>query len=588
MLSIASATAATYTVGIGSGCTHSTFRDALDAATADATTGPHVIRLALPTITLADVDYVIADPQRDIEIIGGYTSCATAVPTGRTVLNRTQPNRSVLEVRNGIANSRRTITLERLTLQGGNLSTGFGGGIAVTNKATVILADATRVESNQAPNGGGVSLLTLTTELTDGPRLVVAEDSRVCANTASGAGANGNGGGVYMVGGAELTLLDGEICDNQASRHGGGVYMAGGNRISLGPLAGDLVSIDGNLAGIAGFNTTTGFGGGVYAGPQSGIVYVNAPTPQAAISLSISNNQANFGGALFAEGTATAGGAFSFHELRNTLLSTNLARGSGGAVELRNAVDLRLSKFGAGRCQLFGTAPCVIGIGNRALNTGESTSFGAGGFARLSHATGAPRPALRVGGALFIDNEDPNGTAAVIDARGDSAVRILRSVFTSNSAGGLAGARAVVESRSDVLFGYNTVLDNEVDRLLWVSVGTINATGSILHAPGVTPFFGSAGGLLVHGGCLLSHTTAGLPTGVVVAAPQLGAGFEPLLGSAAVDRCGAGVGDTVWPANIDGYGFTTPIDIATVPNTGGAWDLGAIEARVDLFANGFE
>lgn len=588
--SVASATI--YVVGsggAGAGCTHASFLAALNAATADATPGPHQIRLAFPSINLAaGSDYSIVNPPQDIQIRGGFASCSATAPTAgaRTELVRSGTGRRVLEVNNAVGNPRRIVTLERLTLRGGqNPSPNFGGGLYVSGRASVHLVGETFIRENQASNGGGVSLLNLSVDPDHAATLRVYGGSRICNNRAGGAGSNGNGGGVHMIGASMLQLWNGRICDNEARRHGGGVFMFGtASRMRLDPWGGDLVEISGNVAGDGTFDATTGFGGGIYAGPNSEASYETGNTPATELSLIMAANEANFGGALYVDGGTEVGGPFTLLTLRNVAMMGNEALGRGGAVMLRNAADLRLIKHGEGQCQFFGPQPCVWGIGNVAVNTSFSPSFGGGGFAHLDHDAGAPRPALRMAGALLSSNSDPNGSAAVVDARGNSSVRILRSVFANNSAGGTESFRALIESQADSLFAYNTVLGNSVTRLLWQISGTeVNATGSILYAPGVAPFAGP--GTLVHNGCLISHTSTGLPAGVTVQAPRLGQGYAPKGGSPAIDACASGVGDIHWLSGLDAYGQSAPVNVPSIPNIGGSWDLGAVE-QVDLIMYG--
>lgn len=584
--------ATTYSVGSSASCTHSGLISALAAAVADASPGPHEIKIAYPAIGLADTDYTIADPQQDIAIRGGYANCADAAPAAgaRTVLTNSFAGRRVLAVSNALANPRRFVYLSALTLRGGqNPSSLYGGGLLVSGRATVQLLDQTYIQENEAGNGGGVGLLNLSVDPDHAATLLVYGGSRICDNRAGGPGVNGNGGGVHMLGSSVLRLWDGQICGNEARRHGGGVYMNGdANSIRLDPLPGEIVEISSNVAGDGVFSATTGFGGGIYAGPNSAIQYETGGTPPAEISLILASNEANFGGALFAQGGAEADSPFTALVMRNAALIGNLALGRGGAVMLRNAVDLRLVKFGAGICQFFGPTPCVWGISNTAENNSFSTSLGGGGFAFLEHDTGAPRPALRVAGALLSSNTDPNGTAAVVDARDNSSVRILRSVFSGNSAGGSVTFRALIESRANSLFAYNTVLSNSVTRLLWQGAGSqVDATGSILYAPSVTPFVGDGGSTLVHNNCLISHTSVGLPPGVTVMPPQLGVDYAPKGGSPAIDACSNGVGDIHWPSGLDAYGASAPVNVPSIPNIGGIWDLGAVEQRDIVFYGGF-
>lgn len=587
------AKATIYTVGTGGDCTHGSFTSALNAAVADVSPGPHQIRIASSSIHLANQDYQIIDPPQDITITGGFASCADSVPAsgGRTELHMPHAGRRVLRVSNNNANPRRIIRLQRLTLSGGqNPTAGFsgGGGILVTGRASVRLLDATYVQDNEAGNGGGIVLFNLTTNPDQFTDLLIAGNSRVCGNEASGPGSAGNGGGVYALGGTVVRMWSGRICDNVARRHGGGLFLLGGSdTLELDPWEGDLVEFTGNQAGGATYSATLGQGGAIHAGAGATIRYETGNTPATEYSLLFSGNIANSGGAIHVEGGSAPDASFASIELRNAALLSNESRGRGGALVLRNAVDLRLVKFGPGRCQFFGPQPCVLAAGNSAANTSFSPSLGGGGFAFLEHDAGAQRPALRVAGALFANNVDEAGTAAVIDARGNSSVRLLRNVFIGNEALGTESLRALVESRADVLFGYNTVLNNAVSRMLWLSSGNeVNATGSILYAPGVNLLGGA--GTLVHNGCLNAHTTSGIPAaGVVTVPPRLGAGHAPRGGSPAIDACATGLGDNFWPSAWDGYGEPTPVDVASVPNIGGAWDLGAIEQRDIIMYGGF-
>lgn len=588
------ALATTYAVGSGAGCTHSSLLAAINAAVADASPGPHLIKVDTGTRFISN--YEIVNPAQDITLEGGYAACSDPAPAvgQRSTLDAGgMSGRRVFRIANDNGNPRRTLRLRNLTITGGlNPSTllGWGGGIHAQGRLNLFLEADTRVDGNNAVNGGGIALFNLTATPDQFTRLRLSGGSRVCENTATGPGSNGNGGGIHAIGGTEVTMWFGQVCGNQARRHGGGLFMGSQNdRLVLDPINTEVIDFSGNSAGTAGFSATEGFGGAIY-GFRADIGYASAATNATLRSVQMLGNSANFGGALYLEGSASAADPFTAVELRNAAISANQARARGGAVYLRNAVDLRLVKFGAGSCTLFGQPwPCVDLFNNGADNQSFSDTFGAGGFAFLEQAAGAPRPALRVAGAMFDNNADPNGTAAVVDARGQSSVRILRSVFRGNTAGGSTSFRTLVETRSDMLFAYNTVLDNAVTRLLIVNGAdnSVRATGSILHSPGSLLL--SGGGSMVHDECLLAHTDVGVPPGVkVVASPRLGPGFAPTPQSGAIDTCDFGIADNFWPADLDGYGQPAPVDVASIANQPwGPWDLGAIEQRDVLFYGGF-
>lgn len=587
-----SATATVYTVGVGGGCTHANFVNALTAAVADASAGPHEIRIVEGSRGISN--YEIVDPLQDITIIGGFSTCAASTPGAgqRTTLTANGiEGRRLLRIVNANANPRRTIVLSRLTLTGGlnpSADLGWGGALYISGHVSVVLNNETFVDSNTAVNGGGIAMLQLSSDPALATRLRLSGGSRVCENTAAGVGTNANGGGIYALGGTLITLWDGSICGNSARRYGGGIHLSGAlSRMVLDPLGSELVSFVGNNAGGASFAATEGHGGAIYTSGGN-IEYGSVLTSATLRSVEFIGNTANFGGAIYALGSATAGDPFLTVELRNATIHGSVAKGKGGALFLKNAVDLRLVKWGAGQCTLSGGPwPCVDVFSNRADNESFSTIVGAGGAAFLEHDPGASRPALRVAGALFESNQDPNGTAAVVDARGDSSVRILRSVFIANSAGGSEAFRAMIESRNDTLFAYNTVLTNAVTHLFYQGGSTeINAIGSILYSPGATIL---GAGSLSHSGCLLAHSATGLPAGgLQVGPPNLDSGWAPRPRSRAIDNCDVPIGDVFYSNAIDAYGLPVPVDVPSIPNhPWGSYDLGAIEQRDVLFYNGF-
>ena len=133
------------------------------------------------------------------------------------------------------------LTLENLTLTGGNTSENGGGIYFGSTGGTLTISDDTTIKGNIASgNGGNVYLQSGTFEMEGG--------------TISGGNAK-YGGGVYINGG-KFTMNDGTIGNNKASSSGGGVYVNSNNRFEMS---------GGTISG----NEATSNGGGVYGASSS-------------------------------------------------------------------------------------------------------------------------------------------------------------------------------------------------------------------------------------------------------------------------------------------------------------------------------
>jgi hypothetical protein len=599
-LAIASANpahATIYSVGAGTDCTHSSLMAALGAAVADASPGPHLIRL--DNVSRIIQNYEINNPVADIIIRGGHSSCSQSQPDPgqRSTLTSNDTNGTrVLSINNHSDNPRRTITLERVTLTGGNNppGLGWGGAVLAQGKVTLVLANETRIQENQAVNGGGIALLGLSTGTELETRLQIEPGVQVSLNQAVGGGSNGNGGGIYALGNTLIRLRGGMIAGNAARRHGGGIALDSDLvRLSLEPFGETgFIAISENDAGFDGHSQTLGFGGGIYLNGGH-IEFPAGSTPSGRPGIGLVLNSANYGGAIYADGKSESGTGFATVRLHNPSIVWNTARGRGGAFYLNNAVDLIVAHFGFQSCFSGGALMMCANIwSNSSTNTGYSSTFGSGPVAFLNHDKSADRPALRIAGARIQSNSDPNGTTATIDARGQSSVRILRSVLVGNTAGGEPFWRSLIESRRSMLFAFNTVLDNDVANLLLIPTGTeANVSGSVLYNPGAGLVYPGEG-TLVHNGCLLAHTDIGIPPGdgvITGQSPRLDSSFRPLAGSPVIDVCHQSMADNFWPDWLDGIGQVVPIGILPADQQVlGPYDLGAIEASDGLFRDRFQ
>lgn len=580
--------ATTYAVGVGAGCTHTTMSGALTAAAADASPGPHLIKVATGTRFVNDLQ--IDDPVQDLEIVGGYTACADAAPTAgarTTLTNNDVAGRRVMEIGNANSNPRREVILRRLTLTGGLNPSGlnFGGAILITGRATVYLRDDTRVDGNTAGSGGGVALVNLTSDPDLFSILYLQSGSRIEDNQATGPGTAGNGGGVYALGGTQFILWDGSVGFNTARRAGGGISLGDGiARLVVNPfLGGELVSIHNNIAGQPAFNAAEGFGGGVHS--AGGPITVTSVGGDEAYGLWMFNNVANYGGAFHATGT-DAGDRMAV-SITNAFVFNNTAVDRGGALYSLNGVQWTVRHNREGDCATLGArAPCSNFQGNQA-NRASGSGVGAG-VIFMAAETGSQGGIATFERTLFSANADPNGLAAVAEATGGSRLNFRRSVFRNNSAGGPGSQKTLFGSTgSDLDFYYNTVLANSVDAFFYMAGGVLRPQGSIWWAPGTTLWIPTSGATMSFSTvCLVTHTTTGLGSAPAasawVADPRLNSRFVPRASSSALDHCSESL-----DPGADLYGRTSRVDVPGVANRIGIADLGAVEQDDIVFGNSF-
>ncbi|NJQ02460.1 hypothetical protein [Streptomyces zingiberis] len=164
-----------------------------------------------------------------------------------------------------------TLTLNRITVRGGDSTTGGG----IRNAGRLILNQSVVTENQATGDGGGIYT---TDDLT-------LNSSRVSDNSAGG-----NGGGVADIGG-DVRTLGGTIRDNTATSDGGGVYVSGSGatlRTTSTAFSGNLAGDQGGGIGVFGTaqarllgslvtgNTATS-GGGIYEEPGSLVQLTSTP-----------------------------------------------------------------------------------------------------------------------------------------------------------------------------------------------------------------------------------------------------------------------------------------------------------------------
>lgn len=211
-----------------------------------------------------------------------------------------------------------TATINNLTLQNGNNTTGSGGGISHTGNGTLSLNGAI-VQNNRAKwNGGGIfsqgnvalNATTVTQNQSNqgqGGGLVSRGNITLNASTVTQNSTTGQGGGISSQG--NITLNTSTVSNNTASQGGGGVHLSA--------PAGLATVTDSTLAG-----NSSGFrGGGIFS--QQGAVRLTNTT--------VSGNRAVGGGGISANDTI---------EITRSTLDGNSAQSRGGGIDAKGSVLL--------------------------------------------------------------------------------------------------------------------------------------------------------------------------------------------------------------------------------------------------------
>lgn len=603
------ALAATFAVGTGGGCTHTTIQAALDDA-ATNTAGPHKIKLGLvsygptgsgpnPTDAL-----VLNNPVADIEIAGGYVNCSAtqAVPGGRATIAPPFTGLRLLYINNDNSHARRTITLRALRLKGVSLGSVFGeplgGAIAAFGKVSLRLVGETTISNNViGGKGAGIAMgNSSATSAADNAILFLQDGSSIVDNTASShsIGPNplspvlpGVGGGIFADKGSTLNLYDGLLQGNQANIGGAIAIQGSFSSLPMHPLGslGEQISFRDNDATsyTSPFGAVTpGIGGAIY----SKLVDIDTLGSNGKFSVVFEGNVADQGGAIFVDGDQTTAGDFTSLKLRNVQFESNTANDQGGAMYSVGAVDWVLDSVSYKPCDhpVLGSTLCSLIHANQTLSQG-SNSFGAAAIFIAGGATDAHRGIARIRRTAIIGNNALNGGAVAVGMADDTATEkgeffIERSILADNTAA-LAGG-ALLSSTGAMRCNYCTVTDNTVSNLFVVGGMSVNLQGSILWNPGATPVFSPA--TVASNGCLIAHSKSGLPTDTVVVDPKLDADYRPAMPSAPLDFCD----NFQYTAITDAYN-KAPVDITELSNQpfNGYNDLGAIEQVDVIFFSGF-
>lgn len=541
------ATARADTFPVGPGCSHTTLASAVLAAW--LTPGDDLIKItAALTNQAALFDDFAPGVRGAVTVRGGYTSCADATSSGRTVVDGTATQAVVTVETTSQSQSR--VILENLELSGGlrGVSVAAGGELVLRN---VRIADNEESGAYVGPDG------TLTA---DGATEIV-HNGWLSTPPAWG-------GGISCVGG--YLDLDGAIEDNRAE-NGAGVAMSSGCVADLRPGA----SVSGNEADF--------FGGGFHLGSGSLLVGDGDGT-----AIEIAGNSATSGGGIYAVGSVTV-------LLQDASLSDNFATEEGGALHAHAGAQVHVLRNQGCEGDLV---PCNRIVGNELadFSTGTGTAvYASDAFVRLS------------GLAIRQNSSGIFTFPTLLYVRGATGELQLENLAIS---GNWADILIWADAGATVFGGYLSSTRNVFRPSHVPPAPQPPLEESTISVSGEAGFYSSI--FMDHGGfsagpgaslvadCLLVSTMDGIAGGtfVLVADPQFldpdGGNLHLPPTSPAVDYCDEAV--YPFPGGPDGDGETRDVDHPSNPDgspgvAGGRFDIGYDEVQAsssEIFSDGFE
>ncbi len=430
--------------------------------------------------------------QRSLTIRGGFATCSSATPSGRTTIDVGGTNAPVITVSNAVSNAQpsRTVHLENLALLG---AAGINGaGLRATGTAGRLQVNLRNVlvRNNQGVNGAGVRIESSAVATTNllAPFVSIDNDSEIRGNTAAA-----NGGGIYLScesqGGsfsASMLRVGTSLIHENSAQFGGalssracrGIFIYGGGELDL--LGNKVSGLFDNVASVE---------GGVFHAREGAEINVlgRAVTGFGDASQAVlirGNSAANWGG------VAALNGVGTILYLEDSYLLDNQAT-AAGLFDLRDGARVDVGRFPTGGACLpvervllaERYPPCSVIAGNNAVqlagvarvltnselniwrtlirdNSAELTSL-----IIVSNAAGVPAmtPArVRIEGSLIHDNLGNAASGApagrLFHAIDGAQFRMIHSTMANNqlSSGaiamvGAAGQETIVRVNASVI-----------------------------------------------------------------------------------------------------------------------------------------
>lgn len=439
-----------------------TLREAIIASNTDAITdlgetgsGADTIQFAggvVGTITLGGTELQITE---SVTIDGPGAANLTISAAG---LSR------IFNITNDVGDA----TIKDLTLTGGNVAAGFGGGAILSNAFGLLTVADSAITGNTAGFGGGI---------------YASGDLTVTGTTIGGVGALKNiattaaGGGIFSYINNTLTIKNSTISGNTAAGVGGGIYSGATVNVENSTIGGTAAGTGNTSATIGGgiyaqtislLNTTVsgntataGKGGGVYAatnatlksstvtgntaGDRGGGIYalLNVSVENSTIggiAASTSNKASSDGGGIAAGGNVT---------LLSSTVSGNEANGGasdgGGIFDAAGSITLRNSTVSGNKADddgggIYGRTVTVQNS-TIASNTADNDNSGVGSGGGVNATVAGSF--FKMTNSIVIGNSDTGGTNPDLNIPAAAASNVRSSLIGDNT-GLPAGAQFTV------------------------------------------------------------------------------------------------------------------------------------------------
>jgi len=503
---------------------------------------------------------------------GGYDSCQDAVNdvpgeentrwSGLNAINNT-----VIELDANLP-FLVTVVMERFDIFDGENTTAAGaGGIKVSGSSRLILRDS-RVYDNLGQEGGGIHVSGVNASL-------VLENTLVENNAA-----NGYGGGLFCTLGASITMdADSTSRLNTAVFNGGGIYA---DQLCQVTSYSGRFSLEDGSKGLV--QNRAAKGGGIYL--QTGARFESHGSQEFPariyVNYATQHDEAG-GGGLYLTGAGTRA------VLTNTYIDSNASLFHGGAMVVANQAVLEMGQSPAGcRYNDLGYCSRIHGNGtDGAVASGGAGHLVNGGEAHITQTLISRNRSVLTAGLEVLEQAYLKLEGNVITHHSDNS---------GNQASTLMVVRGDPGFQSRIDFAYNTVADNNTDRIFVVNGllhgQSLNVFNSIIWDQGDV-FAVSGNDNAIQIDCSVVHESQSLQgnVGVILANDPLftntaNDNYRLSLASDAIDLC-----DQFFyqAGHRDMDGFERGIDENSINNFLGPYDAGAYEYSADIiFSDSFD
>lgn len=551
----------TFLVGADEACDYATIQQAVDAAA--TIPGPDFIHVARNGVYGAQA---IKIGGQDLEIIGGFDTCADATAEGGTTLSGAGGAAdSVVQIRGGGLRRLRNLVIT----DGDEANDSYGGGIDYQGTGAVELVNVA-VIGNRAGYGGGISVDN------SGGRAILELKAPTVVN---GNTAANDGGGIHLRGSSDLYMIEDQtmVGGNHAPNgQGGGIFVQG-------PAIARIASPGYGGAGAISGNDARDGGGMALRANRNDSVEASFTAIDVARPVRVEGNSASGrGGAFYASGYSTApmGSSFARLSLDKFAIEANSAP-YGAVLYLDSDSDLFGLEFGSSASLGYnvpGSARCDPGIACNLVRGNVATAPDGGTF----HVDSSSQ--VTVTRATVVGNAGANLVRLVGESgdTDDSTADFVDSVIADNVATEqlLRGTGPIDRIRLEQVTVANNAIGAQHVIGFAGSNGKLRIVNSIVSQPGrlTLQHPGGPSDPDVEAGKVIATDVSTLPTGdAVVEAPArfvdpANGDYRLRAGSPAVDFAPPVAGD-----QRDLVDYPRDQDYGLHPDFLGTRDLGALE-----------